>query len=127
MNIHENVILDLLPAVRSGHASAESRKLVEEFLEANPQIAKFAALMPTPDPSLEMRTLQRTRQELDRAGWQKGLAIFCSLLPLSFVFDGSHLHLLFADYPVVMIGLWIAAGVLWSLYFMRRQRSLNLR
>jgi hypothetical protein len=117
MNVHENVILDLLPAVRSGQASAESRQLVEQFLDANPQLARFAALMPSPDPALELRALQRTRRELGRASWVKGLAIFFTLLPLSFIFDGSHARFLFADYPAVMVGMWIVAAALWVHFY----------
>ena len=127
MNVHENVILDLLPAVRSGQASAESRQLVEQFLEANPQIARFAALMPTPDPSLELRALQRTRSEFGRMSWLKGWAIFFSLLPLSFVFDGNHLRFLFGDYPIVMTALWGAAVAMWISLYQYSKGSRTLR
>ena len=65
MTVHENVILDLLPTVRSGHASAESRTLVEEYLQANPKLAAYAALMPTPDPQLELRTLEQEAAGLE--------------------------------------------------------------
>jgi hypothetical protein len=127
MSVHENVILDLLPAVRSGHASSESRQLVEQYLEANPQVARFAALMPSPDPALELRALRRTRQELGRAGWEKGLAIFFTLMPLSFVTDGSHFRFLLADYPGVMVGMAVTAAAFWARYFMFHKRALSLR
>lgn len=127
MSVHENVILDLLPAVRSGQASAESRQLVEEFLEANPQIARFAALMPTPDPALELRALQRTRQELGRTSWLKGWAIFFSLLPFSFMFDGNHFRFLFGDYSLVMASMWGVAVALWIClyYYNKGPRALR--
>jgi hypothetical protein len=127
MNLHENVILDLLPAVRSGQASSESRELVEQYLDAHPQIARLAALMPSPDPALELRALRRTRQELGRAGWEKGLAIFFTLLPLSFVTDGHQFRFLLADYPGVMVGSAVAAAAFWARYFLYRQRSPTLR
>ena len=127
MNVHENVILDLLPAVRSGQASAESRQLVEQFLDANPQIARFAALMPTPDPALELRTLMRTRSELGRAGWQKGLAICFSLLPLSFVIDGNHFRFMFADYPALIAGMLAVAAGFWVSVYHHGRRSRVLR
>jgi hypothetical protein len=123
MNVHENVILDLLPAVRGGHASAESRTLVEEYLKANPQLAAYAALMPTPDPQLELRTLERTRQEVGRNGWLKGLAIFFTLLPLSFIVDDAHgFRFLFAKTPVLMAAMVLAAAVFWgiTLHYNRR-------
>jgi hypothetical protein len=127
MNLHENVILDLLPAVRSGQASAESRQLVEQYLDAHPQIARYAALRPSPDPALEMRALQRTRRQLGRAGWEKGLAIFFTLLPLSFVFDGNQVRFLLADYPGLMVGLAVTAAAFWARYFLYRRRSEALR
>jgi hypothetical protein len=127
MNVHENVILDLLPAVRSGQASTESRQLVEQYLEANPQIARFAALMPTPDPALELRALQRTRQELGRASWLKGLAIFFTLLPLSFVKHGDGVRFMFAEYPAMMSVMVVVAAALWISIYFYGKRSQALR
>ena len=127
MSVHENVILDLLPAVRSGHASSESRQLVEQYLEANPQVARFAALMPSPDPALELQALQRTRQKIGRASWEKALALFFTFLPLSFVTDGSHFRFLFADYPGLLVGMAVTAAAFWARYFMFHKRALSLR
>jgi hypothetical protein len=45
MHPHENVVLDLLPLVRSGQASAESRQLVEQYLRDNPSAAAMADLV----------------------------------------------------------------------------------
>jgi hypothetical protein len=123
MSIHENVILDLLPVVRSGHASGESRTLVEEYLKANPQLAAYAALMPTPDPQLELRALERTRRAVGRNGWHKGLAIFFTALPLSFVVDDTHgFRFLFAGQPLLMAGMIAAAIFFWTLDFWHSRR-----
>ncbi len=110
MTVHENVVLDLLPVVRSGHASPESRTLVEAYLQAHPQLAAYAALLPSPDPQLEMRTLARTRQEVVRNGWNKGLAIFFTLLPFSFIVDDDGFRFLFGQYPALM-SLMLAVGI----------------
>ena len=115
MSVHENVILDLLPAVRGGHASAESRALVEAYLQDNPALATYAALMPTPDPELELRTLKRTRQEVGRRGWNKGLAIFFTLLPFSFIVDDeTGFRFLFAAYPGLIVGMAVCAAAFWA-------------
>jgi hypothetical protein len=127
MDLHENVILDLLPGVRSGHASHESRQLVEQYLASHPQLATLVALMPTPDAGLELRALQRTRRELGRSGWLKGLAIFLTLLPLSFVFDDRGARLLLAGHPLLMVGALVAAGALWVRYGVSRRQSSLLR
>lgn len=116
MSVHENVILDLLPAVRAGHASAESRTLVEEYLKANPQLAAYAALMPTPDAQLELRALERTRREIGRNGWTKGMAIFFTMLPFSFMVDDKlGFHFLFGTQPGLVAFMVVAAVVFWAL------------
>jgi hypothetical protein len=122
MSVHENVILDLLPAVRGGHASAESRALVEEYLQGNPKLATYAALMPTPDPELELRTLQRTRQQVGRSGWMRGLAITFTLLPFSFVVDEHGSRLLFASQPALMVTMAILAAAFWTMDFRYHRR-----
>ncbi len=114
MTVHENVVLDLLPLVRSGQASSESRSLVEDYLQAHPQLAAYAALMPSPDPALELDALRRTRRVVSRSAWHKGMAIFFSLMPLSFIVDGHGFRFLFADYPVVMVGMLVAAAAFWA-------------
>ena len=127
MTTHENVILDLLPLVRSGQASAESRQLVEHYLEANPQVARFAALMPSPDPSLELRALKCARKKVSHASWERAFAIVFTLLPFSFVIDGSEFRFLFADYPGLIVGFAVTAAAFWGRYFLYSQRSTPLR
>ena len=126
MDLHENVILDLLPIVRSGRASGESRQVVEAYLAAHPQLATYAALMPSPDPELELRALQRTRREIGRSGWDKSFAIFFTLLPLSFVIDGSQFRFLFADYPGLIVGMGVTAAAFWMRYHLRCRQSRAL-
>jgi hypothetical protein len=123
MDVHENVILDLLPAVRGGHASNESRQLVEDYLARHPEVAQVAALMPTPDPSLELRALQRTRRRVGQAGWHRGLAIFFTLLPLSFESHGGDVRFLFADTPAAMSAMVAVAIAFWVALFVQRRRS----
>jgi len=42
MNITRNVILDLLPLYVAGEVSADTRALVEEYLETDPDLARVA-------------------------------------------------------------------------------------
>ncbi len=42
MNITRNVILDLLPLYLADEVSADTRALVEKYLEADPELAKIA-------------------------------------------------------------------------------------
>jgi len=72
-SIPRNVILDLLPAYLAGEASEESRALVEEYAQHDPQIARLIrtralapeALPPAPD-DLEMKTLRSIRRSIRR-------------------------------------------------------------
>ena len=66
--ITRDVVLDLLPAVRSGTASAESRQIVESFLAKDPEFAARVATMPFPSAELEMQALHRTRGRIKRGG-----------------------------------------------------------
>lgn len=123
MDLHENVILDLLPVVRSGHASDESRRLVDEYLAAHPGLACLAAQMPTPDPDMELRALQSTRRALRRSAWEKALAIVFTLLPLSFVYEEGRVHFLFAEYPGLIVGMAVTAAAFWLRAYSRRRAS----
>jgi hypothetical protein len=120
MDLHENVILDLLPAVRGGTASDESRQLVDAYLAAHPALARAAAQMPTPDPAMELRALHSTRRALRRSAWEKGLALFFTLLPLSFVFDEGRVRFVFADYPGLIVGMAVTAAAFWLRAYARR-------
>ncbi len=73
-SIPRNVILDLLPAFIAGEASDETRKLVEEYAENDPEIAgliRAGKLEPSevspktaaPD-DLEMKTIKRVRRSI---------------------------------------------------------------
>ena len=75
-SVSRNVILDLLPAYIAGEASEDSRALVEDFAENDPQIAEYIRIGKLePDPispkmvlqdDLEMKTFKRVRQSIRR-------------------------------------------------------------
>lgn len=74
--LHRNVILDLLPVYIAGEASAETRTLVDDFAQNDPQIARIirAGALDLPDPlsdpdaadTLEHKTIQRVRRSIRR-------------------------------------------------------------
>ena len=75
-NLPRNVILDLLPAYIAGEASKESRALVEEYAEKDPEIAgiiqkgDLESDMGSPEikppDDLEMKTIKRIRRSIRR-------------------------------------------------------------
>src|SRR5689334_11531795 len=93
MNVTKDVIQDLVVVYLSGEASADTRRLVEEYLAQDPEMAErvkgaqsFTVPQAAPPPSLERRALDRTRQLLGRRNLLLWLALFLSYLPLSFSF-----------------------------------------
>lgn len=112
--ITREVVLDLLPVVRAGTASADSRALVERFLAQDPELAARAALMPYPSAELELAALGRTRSKLARSKWVLGLAIFFTLLPLSGAVTSTGIDfLLMRDAPAIAAASLVIAAILW--------------
>ena len=75
MNVTREVILDLLPVYLAGEASPATRALIEEYMEQDKELAErirvpwaesFAKITPPAlPPSLELRSLRRTRAFAD--------------------------------------------------------------
>ena len=79
MNITREVITDLWPIYATGEASADSAKLVEEFLAKDHELAAalkdnaadqlVASRVPRLSPSIEARALNRTKRLLHPFNW----------------------------------------------------------
>ncbi len=76
MTLSEEVVLDLLPVYLAGEASAETTRIVEDFLEHNPKLAALARnekaklpLAPAPRADEEIRSIERTRAIVRRRSW----------------------------------------------------------
>jgi len=117
MSLPETVMIDLLTLVRSGQASVETQALVDEWLAKQTQAADLVALSAPPDPSLELKALERTRRALRRAGWEKALALLFTALPCAFVFDEGRVRFLFADYPGLIVGMVVTALAFWARHY----------
>ena len=127
MNVTREIVKDLLPLYVAGEASEESRAAVEEWLQADPELARLAAILreDTAQPAAELprasgpAALAATKALLRRRSWLLALAILFTGLPVSFVFDGGSLRFfMLRDAPlassiclVAALGLWIAFGV----------------
>lgn len=132
MNVTREVARDLLTVVLTGEASADSRHLVEEYLKKDPELAREAEALraalvlpatPGPAPTAEKRTLDATRQLLKQRSATFAVALLFTLLPLSFVFEGSKItFLLIRDAPGIGIAWWATAGVMWIWHLALRRR-----
>jgi hypothetical protein len=110
MTLHRNVLIDLALLVASGRASPESRTLVREMAEHDPQLASLAA-EDSRLRALELRALAATRQRLSHRSWLMGIAIFFTLLPFSVMGDEHGVRFLFAAWPgMQMMSLVVALG-----------------
>lgn len=122
MKVTQDVISDLLQLVQSGQASADSRRLVEEFVRKTPV---------EPPPQLETEILRRTKRLIRLRSWLIGLGVFMLLLPMSSyhrtrTIDGKEVFrmewLMMRDSPrlaIVSSGLGICC---WIGFFALRRR-----
>lgn len=139
MTVTNDVIMDLLPLYVAGEASADTRRLVEERLQSDPQLARLAdgirsqLSAPPPeratlDADSARSALERTRKLLRRRTWTLAFALFFTFLPLSFAgTDGKLVFLMLRDEPGSGL-FWVVALFLWAHYYVvqRKLRISNL-
>jgi len=134
MNIDQDIICDLYPLYHAGEASTATQALVEAYFAAHPEFARL------------MRESQETRLDIPAAvtgasahapirriqkllRWRSAsmaLAIACSLLPFSFVFNNGNLvWFLLRDAPQAA-HLSIAVAVAAWVTFFTLTRRLHL-
>jgi len=136
MKVDPAVIRDLLPLYLAGEASPASRKLVEEHLAADPELARLARAAAEPElerldvelppPSSGKAALDATRRLLRRRSWLMGCAIFTTLLPFTVHGNSQGIQfLLLRDAPVTAGLSAIAAGIFWFAFW-RVSRRLRV-
>jgi anti-sigma factor RsiW len=141
MRVTRDVVMDLLPLYAAGEGSADTRALVQEFLDQDPELRRqaeearletiHAASVPRSalPPDLELRTLRRTR---GRLRWQRltyAWALTLTLLSLSSVisFEGGHLHfrMLLFEYPHLFVPCVALAASCWANYVVLRRKGVR--
>jgi len=135
MKITKSIINDLFPLYLANECSSDSRALVEEYLHANPveadelrRIMNTSALTtPLPPASLdELRSFREARRRLRRRTWLCAFAIFFSLVPFSFFFNGEKTWWLFLAAPKSALAYGALGVVCWIAYAVERTRSRSL-
>lgn len=135
-DITRDVVTDLYPLYASGEASADTRRLVEEFLKRNPEFAESLNesnrnLLPVyPPPSLppdhEMKSLARARRYLSGPVWLLQLSLIFSSLAFARIVSDTSFDVSprkFIITAAIAICFWIAFFV--KLY--RGRRAVLLR
>jgi len=128
MNITREVIIDLWPAYSAGEASADTRALIEEFLQQDPEFARLlqektdvdllmSSVPPLP-PDHEAKALNKTKRQLH--GWDWSLL----LLLFALQFSGFAFGRIIADTswdvsPVNFIVTAAIAAIFWCAFLIR--------
>jgi len=135
MNVTKEVIHDLFPLYLSNECSADTRALVEEYLRANPAEAEaLRRVMSAPLPasaapangSEEVRALIEARRRVRQRSWTMAVAIFFTVAPFSFFYDGKTFWMLFWNEPKAAAAYWAVGVVAWVVYFVQRGRQRAL-
>ena len=131
MKITRDVITDLLPVYLAGEASPDTRALIEEFLDENPDFAKLVAEQEKPLTSTsinipkEMQTLEKTKKILWQRSMYMGFAIFFSLFPASVRGSSDEgIRWMWEGTPIIPIVSVLIAILMWILYA-RTNHKLN--
>lgn len=133
MNITRDVVTDLWPLYESGEASADTRKLVDEFLRGDVELArrlredesgKMLAAAPVKlPPDHETRALNRVRIAMLKKDWPLFFAILFSCLAFGRIVSDTSWDVS----PKKFIITGAIAGVFWVWFFVNLVRRLALR
>jgi ferric-dicitrate binding protein FerR (iron transport regulator) len=135
MKMTKDIINDLIPLYAANECSADTRALVEEYLQQNPrQAEELRSIMSTPLPGAapsaknleETRSFLEARRRLRRRSWLMAFAIFFSLAPFSFVYTDGRLWWFLRDAPWSALVYAVVGVVFWILYVVERRRSRSL-
>lgn len=132
MNITKAIITDLYPLYLENVCSADTRGLVEEYLQQHPQVAEelrrvTSTPLPGAVPSLkdlaEIQSLQEARRRVRRRSWLMALAIFFSLAPFSSFSVGEYSWWMLRDSTGSALAYAALGLVFWILYALERRRA----
>jgi ferric-dicitrate binding protein FerR (iron transport regulator) len=135
MNVTKEIITDLIPLYVANECSADTRALVEEYLQRNPQQAEelrrvMGTSVPQTVPSAksldEVRSFREARRRLRRRSWLMAFAIFFSLAPFSFAWTEGRVWWLLRDATPSALVYGVLGVVFWVIYAVERNRSRSL-
>jgi hypothetical protein len=132
LKVTRDVITDLLPIYESGEASADTQQLVQRFLDQDPDFSRLVSRLKQtrlngkealPAPEVEMKSLMRTKSLMRQQTSVWAVALFFTLAPFIFIFEGTRITwVLIRDAPVVGGAYLCTALILWIVYLVMRRR-----
>jgi len=131
MKVTKDVIADLLPLYQANECSQDTKILVDEFFRDNPDFARMKSspsaqlLRPEAAPAIprdiELRAFTRTRKLLRWRSTLLALAIFFSLVPMSFLYVNGRFYWLWRESPESAAVYFIVGLVFWVSYAVLRR------
>jgi hypothetical protein len=132
MKITRDIVTDLWPLYHSGEASADTRRLVEEYLLEDPEFALLlredaSSRLLDPVPATlrsdhEMTTFNRTKRALTTRDWPLFLAILFSCFAFGRIVSDTSWDVS----PRAFIVTAAIAGVFWIWFLVRLAKRLAL-
>jgi ferric-dicitrate binding protein FerR (iron transport regulator) len=135
MKVTKEIINDLIPLYTANECSADTRALVEEYLQQNPaQAEELRRILSTPIPGGapaaknldEVRAFREARRRIRRRSWLMAFAIFFTLAPLSFVTTKTVSWWMLRDAPGSAAIYGVIGLAFWVIFAIERQRSRSL-
>ena len=136
MHITKEIINDLLPLYISEECSTDTKQLVEEYLHLHPDFEKEVKKLTTnplesiqfqtPDHNEEMKALRKTRLLLKMRSYLMGFAIFCSIVPFSFIYTDGNFYWLFQEAPISALIYALLGVAFWIGYIILKRKSGDL-
>lgn len=129
MSVTRNVIVDLLPLYAAGESHPDTARLVEEWLASDSGLARDVAALrdvddtlrsgrATPQAGNDLLALRRTRLALRLRSTLLGLAIFLTLYPFAFYFDGDEMHWVVMRNLGLTVTIFASAVAAWLGWFL---------
>jgi hypothetical protein len=127
MIITRDVVSDLWPLYVSGEASDDTRRLVDEFLDADPEFAaalRASEAIPAPGravlaPDHEARALESLQRQLRGYPWLLHASMFATALAFGRIVSDTSWDVS----PRLFIVHCIVAAALWTAYVVTLQRK----
>lgn len=136
MTITKDIITDLLPAYLSGDCSADTKRLVEEYLRTDASLdAEVQRMRTAPLPAVsapdsgrseELRTLKRTKSLLRWRSALMAFGIFFTLVPFSVLHINDTTYWFFIEAPVAAAVYGSIGLISWIGYFLLKRRLRGL-
>lgn len=134
MKVTKSVIDDLIPLYAANECSADTRVLVEEYLQSNPEeaaalkraleiearLSHSRGVLPS---AAEVEALGEAKRRLRARSWFMAFGIFFSLVPFSFLSTEGRTYWLLLEAPRASLAYFVIGAGFWIAYLVSRSRA----